>query len=213
VAVNRIPGRGAPRGGAIRVLVSAIARGSDAAIEPRFYRAAYLTVVDTETSSEGLCLPRRCRSWHADLKVSARSSCGAHRRRIAFFREFYMRIAISSVTEDGLDAPVAGHFGHSPYFTLIDLDGDQVCKVDVVANPYALGHQPGQVPDFVHSQGVEAMVTGGMGARAAELFAQYGIQPVTGASGTVRDALVSFQRSELTGWTPCSQSVEHGHGA
>jgi predicted Fe-Mo cluster-binding NifX family protein len=122
-----------------------------------------------------------------------------------------MRIAISSETNTGLDAPVAGHFGHSPFFTLIDLEGEQVRRVEVVANPYSTGHQPGQVPAFIQSQRVEAMVTGGMGARAAEFFRQYDIRPVTGAAGTVAEALTSFQRGELTGWEACSDSVAHGH--
>ena len=124
-----------------------------------------------------------------------------------------MRIAVSSETNTGLDAPVAGHFGHSPFFTLVDLEGDEVRAVQVVANPYITGHEPGQVPAFVQSQGVQAMVTGGMGARAAAFFEEYSIAPVTGAVGTVREALESFQRGELAGWTPCSDSVAHAHSA
>jgi hypothetical protein len=31
-------------------------------------------------------------------------------------------------------------------------------------------------------------------------------------AGTVRQALEAFQRGELGGWTPCSDSVAHGHG-
>jgi predicted Fe-Mo cluster-binding NifX family protein len=123
-----------------------------------------------------------------------------------------MRIAVSAETNAGLDAPVAGHFGRCPFFTLIDLDGDQIQSVQVVANPYFPKHEPGQVPDFVHSQGAHAMLTGGMGGRAAAFFEQYGIQPVTGAAGTVRQALASYQRGELGGWAPCSDSVAHGHG-
>ena len=122
-----------------------------------------------------------------------------------------MRIAVSSETNAGLDAPVAGHFGHSPFFTLVDLEEEQVRRVEVVANPYASGHQPGQVPAFVQSQGVEAMVTGGMGARAAGFFEECGIRPVTGASGSVWAALGSFLRGERTGWAACSDSVAHGH--
>lgn len=123
-----------------------------------------------------------------------------------------MRIAVSSETDGGLDAPVAGHFGRCPFFTLIDLEGEQVQGVMVVANPYFLHHEPGQVPAFVHSQSVDVMLTGGMGGRAAEFFQQYGIQPVTGAAGSVRQALESLQAGELGGWAPCSESVAHGHG-
>jgi predicted Fe-Mo cluster-binding NifX family protein len=123
-----------------------------------------------------------------------------------------MRIVVSTETNAGLDAPVAGHFGRCPFFTLVDLDEDRVQAVQAVANPYFPNHEPGQVPKFVHSQGAHVMLTGGMGGRAAAFFEQYGIRPVTGASGTVRQALASFQAGELGGWAPCSESVAHGHG-
>jgi predicted Fe-Mo cluster-binding NifX family protein len=122
-----------------------------------------------------------------------------------------MRIAVSTETDAGLDARVAGHFGRCPYFTLIDLDNDQVQAVQTVANPFFPNHEPGQVPNFIHSQGVGIMLTGGMGGRAAVFFEQYGIQPVTGAAGTVRDALANLQRGELNGGASCSEIVAHGH--
>jgi predicted Fe-Mo cluster-binding NifX family protein len=126
--------------------------------------------------------------------------------------EAFMRIAVSTETNAGLDAPVAGHFGRCPFFTLIDLDEERVQAVQAVANPYFPNHEPGQVSNFVHSQGAHVMLTGGMGGRAAAFFEQYGIRPVTGAAGTVRQALASFQRGELGGYAPCSESVAHGHG-
>jgi predicted Fe-Mo cluster-binding NifX family protein len=55
------------------------------------------------------------------------------------------------------------------------------------------------------------MLTGGMGHRAVSFFEQYGIQPVTGASGTVRQALGSYLGGELYGVEPCSESHEHHH--
>jgi predicted Fe-Mo cluster-binding NifX family protein len=123
-----------------------------------------------------------------------------------------MRIAVSSETNAGLNAPVAGHFGRCPFFTLIDLEGEHIQAVQVVANPFFPNHEPGQVPAFVHSQGANVMLTGGMGGRAAAFFEQYGIQPVTGASGAVSQALTLLQSGALGGWAPCSESVAHGHG-
>lgn len=122
-----------------------------------------------------------------------------------------MRIVVSSETNAGLDAPVAGHFGRCPFFTLIDMEEDQVKTVQVVENPYFHGHEPGQVPAFVHDQGADVMLAGGMGGRAVAFFEQYGIKPVTGAAGTVRQALDCFQAGQLNGWAPCSESVAHGH--
>lgn len=123
-----------------------------------------------------------------------------------------MRIAVSTETNAGLDAPVAGHFGRCPFFTLIDLEGEQVQAVQVIANPFFPNHEPGQVPAFIHGQNAQVMLTGGMGGRAVAFFEQFGIRPVTGAAGTVRQALDCFQRGDLSGSAPCSESVAHGHG-
>jgi predicted Fe-Mo cluster-binding NifX family protein len=129
-----------------------------------------------------------------------------------------MRIAVSAETNAGLDAPVAGHFGHCPYFTLVDLEAELIQTVQVVANPYFSAHGPGQVPQFVHSQGANVMLAGGMGHRALSFFEQYGIQSATGASGTVRQAVEAFLQGQLGDTTPCHESThgcgdkhEHGH--
>ncbi len=123
-----------------------------------------------------------------------------------------MRIAVSAETNNELDSVVAEHFGRCPYFALVDLEGTEVKAVEVVANPFYNGHQPGQVPAFIYSQQANVMLSGGMGGRAIQFFEQYGIQTATGASGTVRSALERYLGGELSGAAPCKESVEHGHG-
>ncbi|MBN1873404.1 MAG: NifB/NifX family molybdenum-iron cluster-binding protein [Anaerolineae bacterium] len=123
-----------------------------------------------------------------------------------------MRIAVSANENKGLTSVVSPHFGRCPYFILIDLDGEDITAVQTITNPYYNAHQPGQVPGFIHGQTVDVMLTGGMGGRAVTVFEQYGIQPVTGASGTVQDTLDQFLSGALTGVAPCRESVEHGHG-
>ena len=124
-----------------------------------------------------------------------------------------MRVALASDTNNGLDSIVAQHFGRCPYFAFVDLDGNEVQKVEVVSNPFYSGHQVGQVPEFIHSQDANVMLSGGMGGRAIQFFEQYGIQTATGVGGIpVRSALERYLGGELTGAAPCSESVEHGHG-
>ncbi len=77
-----------------------------------------------------------------------------------------MRIAISVETNDGLESIVAHHFGRCPYFALVDLNETEVKNVQVIANPFYAGHQPGQVPGFIHEQKADVMLSGGMGGRA-----------------------------------------------
>jgi predicted Fe-Mo cluster-binding NifX family protein len=127
-----------------------------------------------------------------------------------------MRIAVSVDTDGGLEAAVSPHFGRCPYYALIDLTNEQVESVRVVANPFYPEHVPGVIPEFIHSQGADVMLTGGMGYRAVTFFEQYGIQPVTGASGTVRQAVEHYLGGRLAGAAPCHESVagchgEHGH--
>jgi predicted Fe-Mo cluster-binding NifX family protein len=56
------------------------------------------------------------------------------------------------------------------------------------------------------------MLTGGMGGRAIMFFQEAGIEAVTGACGTVRQALELYLSGGLQSAAPCSESVEHGHG-
>lgn len=122
------------------------------------------------------------------------------------------RIAISADDSQGLEGVVSPHFGRCPCFVLVDVAGCQVHDVHVVENPYYGRHQPGQVPGFIREQGADVMLTGGMGRRAIGFFEQYGIQPVTGASGSVRHALERYLGGGLEGAQPCRESVEHAHG-
>ncbi len=123
-----------------------------------------------------------------------------------------MRIAVSVDDQRGLDATVHPHFGRCPYFVLADVEGSEVRAYRTVANPFYGHHEPGQVPGFVRSHGAEVMLTGGMGGRAVAFFRECGIEPVTGATGTVAHALAQYLTGALRGVAPCSESVEHGHG-
>lgn len=125
--------------------------------------------------------------------------------------EKVMRVAVSADDGNGLDSVVSPHFGRCPYYILVDLDGCEVDRVVAVESPYYTRHQPGQVPQFIRDQGVDVMLTGGMGRRAIGFFEQYGIQAVTGASGTVGRSLEQYLGGALQSADPCRESMEHAH--
>jgi len=122
-----------------------------------------------------------------------------------------MRIAISAENNNGLNSLVSGHFGRCPYFILVDVEGQEIKTVTAVDNPYYGHHEPGQVPAFIHSQGANVMLAGGMGQRAVSFFQEYGIQVATGAAGCVGESLQRFLGGELTGAAPCIESQHHHH--
>ena len=120
-----------------------------------------------------------------------------------------MRIAISAESDNGLDAVVGAHFGRCPFYAIVDVEGTDVQEVSVVANPFFSSHSPGQVPGFIRSQDADVMIAGGMGRRAVMIFEQMGIEAVSGAAGTLRQALEGYLRGELHGVKPCRESEEH----
>ncbi len=122
-----------------------------------------------------------------------------------------MRIAVSADSNNGLDSVVSPHFGRCPHFVLVDVDDKDVKDVRAVDNPYLGNHRPGQVPAFINSLSANVMLTGGMGGRAIMFFQQFGIEGVTGAYGTVRQAVERYLGGELQGAQPCLTSQEHGH--
>lgn len=123
-----------------------------------------------------------------------------------------MRIAFSADSASGLDAAVHPHFGRCPYFVIVDVDRGTSQSVTSIENPFYDRHEPGQVPQFIHEQGADVMITGGMGGRAVQMFGQLGIDPVTGSEGTVRQALALYLSGKLSGGGSCAESHEHGHG-
>jgi predicted Fe-Mo cluster-binding NifX family protein len=120
-----------------------------------------------------------------------------------------MRIAISSEEKNGLDSRISHHFGRCPSYILVDVEGEDVQAVQSVDNPFAQNHQPGMVPEYIHNQGVNVMISGGMGMRAISFFDQYGIDVATGADGTVQTTLDRYFKGQLGGAQPCRESVEH----
>ena len=102
-----------------------------------------------------------------------------------------MRAAIAT---DG--ANVAAHFGRCPAYTLVDMDGGRIVKQEVVDSP---GHEPGAIPRFLHELEAERVVCGGMGHRAAEMFAGMGIGVIAGVTGSVDGAVNGLLAGTLIG--------------
>ena len=122
------------------------------------------------------------------------------------------RIAISANDNRGLESAVSNHFGRCPYFIIAEIEENTIKSVEALENPFFHNHRPGQVPGFIHSHNVDVMLTGGMGHRAVDFFQQYGIQPITGAAGTVQQTLDRYLNGEISEAQPCAESQSHQRG-
>ncbi len=118
-----------------------------------------------------------------------------------------MKVAFTADEPQGLESVVSYHFGHCPYFVVVELDGKTVKTVKNIENTYAAGHEAGELPGFMNTLGVDIIATGGMGPKAQEFFANFGIKPFVGAYGKVKDVLSEI----LEGEVEFSKQTVHQH--
>lgn len=122
-----------------------------------------------------------------------------------------MRVVVTAESGEGIQGQVAGHFGHAPYFAVVEVSNGLIENVEVHQNPYAVEHKPGQVPTFVRSLAADVILTGGMGESAAKIFEKVGISAFTGAAGSVEDAVQAYLAGNLPAASACAHEG-HGHG-
>ena len=81
------------------------------------------------------------------------------------------------------------HFGHCEQFALVDVDEvAQKGRGTTLLTPPP--HEPGLLPRWLHEQGADVVIAGGMGQRAQQLFAQSGIRVLVGATAGTPESLV-----------------------
>ncbi|MFC1853530.1 iron-sulfur cluster carrier protein MrpORP [candidate division CSSED10-310 bacterium] len=84
---------------------------------------------------------------------------------------------------------LSAHFGHCNEFLIAKVDrasGDILKRKLVPAPP----HEPGMLPSWLHDQGAQVIIAGGMGQRAQQLFQQKGLTVVVGAESREPDVII-----------------------
>lgn len=110
-----------------------------------------------------------------------------------------IKIAVASEGEE-----VARHFGHCETFEIFEAENGQIVGSQSIPNP---GHKPGFLPNFLNDQGVNVVISGGMGAGAVEIFNEKNIEVITGAQGQARVAAELY----LKGMLKSTGAVCHDH--
>jgi len=77
---------------------------------------------------------------------------------------------------------VDGHFGHTKEFVVYTVKNNEVTNVEYLTPP---PHKPGVLPQFLGEQGIDVIITGGMGQMAVDLFQRQSIDVVLGAKGRI----------------------------
>lgn len=115
---------------------------------------------------------------------------------------------IIAIATDG--GHVSPHFGRCEAYTLLDIQNANIVKKEQMANP---GHAPGAIPEFLNRKGANKIVCGGIGARATQLFAHYGIEIVAGIEGAVDEVIEKLVDGTLVGKeAKCRPGAGRGYG-
>lgn len=112
-----------------------------------------------------------------------------------------MKIAVASEGK-----MVAGHFGHCRNFNIYEVQQKQIVAHESIDNP---GHRPGFLPRFLKDLGVKAIISGGMGGAAVQLFNEFSIEVVIGTKGLTDDAVNQYIKGELESTGSICHEHEH----
>ena len=96
----------------------------------------------------------------------------------------------------GLDAVVDPRFGRCPYFVIVDTE---TMQYEAVPNPSQNAPSGAgiQAAQTIVSKGVKAVLTGSIGPNAYQALSAAGIQTITGATGTIKEAVTKYKKGEL----------------
>jgi predicted Fe-Mo cluster-binding NifX family protein len=114
-----------------------------------------------------------------------------------------MRVCVPSAGQGGLEDLVGEHFGRSPTYTVCDTETGEV---EVIPNESEHMGGSGLPAEHLAAAGVDVVICSGIGRRAVDLLSRYGIEVVTGASGTVGEAIRAWREGRLGGAAPCDHS-------
>ena len=119
-----------------------------------------------------------------------------------------MKICIPTQTRDGLKAQVHEHFGSAQFFTLADTESG---TVEVIENSNQ-HHEHGmcQPLQAIANLKVDAVVTGGMGARAVQRLNEGGIKVFRAIPGTVEEIVAQYAQGKLEEITLHNACSHHG---
>ncbi|MCK4596934.1 P-loop NTPase [bacterium] len=82
---------------------------------------------------------------------------------------------------------LAMHFGHCEQFALVEVTDGRIVQTTLITPP---AHEPGVLPKWLHEQGANMIIAGGMGLRAQGHFEEHGIHVLIGAPSLTPDELV-----------------------
>lgn len=120
------------------------------------------------------------------------------------------RIVVPTVSQEGLNANIAQHFGRAPYFTAVDLDNDgEVTNVKTVQNVGEHAGGRGHAHNNILVLQPSVIIVYGMGPRGLNTFQNAGIAVLRANANTVNEVIVAYKDNKLPELTEGCQDAHH----
>jgi predicted Fe-Mo cluster-binding NifX family protein len=106
-----------------------------------------------------------------------------------------MKICVTA-TANSIDAQIDPRFGRCSYLIIVD---SETMQFEAIPNTAAgaTGGAGIQAAQTIANKGVKLLITGNVGPKAFGALSVAGIEMVTGAFGTVKEAVEAFKKGEL----------------
>ena len=106
-----------------------------------------------------------------------------------------MKVCVTAVS-GSLEAQIDPRFGRCPYFVIVD---SETMEFNAVSNESTnAAHGAGiQAAQTVINMGAKVVITGNVGPNAFKVLSATGLKIVTGASGSVREAVEKYKSGQL----------------
>ncbi len=134
-----------------------------------------------------------------DTESAPPEAAGTTKKPPAFSQANAQKIKFAIPMAEG---KLTAHFGHCREFALVEVENGEIRNIETVVPP---PHEPGVLPKWLHEQGTNVVIAGGMGVRAQQLMGENGIEVVTGAPADTPEALVKgyLEKTLETGANLC----------
>ena len=166
----------------------------------------------TLKGGESLCKPGSGKGYGVEKTVcdhphEEHDAC-EHKHAVTKIGGESMKICVSSQGTT-LDAQVDPRFGRCQYFLIVDTD---TLEYEAVKNPNidsmgGAGIQSGQLMAEKH---VRTVITGNVGPNAFQTLQAAGIEVITGASGSVKEAVEKYKKGVFTLTKAPTTGSKHG---
>ena len=123
------------------------------------------------------------------------------------------RIAIPVENQDGLEAPIAEHFGRAPFFAVVDLDEKgKVASIKTEANTGEHHGGTGHPHENLLALKPNVIVACGMGPGGLASFQNAGVNVLKATERTVQEVVAQFKAGKLEKLTGgCEHAHHHIH--